>query len=210
MEKKIGISGFFDNFSGEGKIAQSQLQCRERSMFSFQVGRPLHPHFVFQPKKLRDTVFLCSLICSVTQKSTHPLTITSYKHPPQMTPMHPYFPKEYVSLNILITCLLDDIRIFWGEVSCWSFLRVKELIFRFWEIYHLCPSLKAYMGHGQQATCSRPAYKKTQTNLWLGCSNFPSLPGRYQLCKSVCCKLGREVQMTTISSHGDVLVGKRF
>ena len=118
MEKKICISGFFDNFSGEGKIAQSQLQCRERSMFSFQVGRPLHPHFVFQSKKLSGyCISLFSNMLHPPNKHPPPLTITSYKHPPQMTPMHPYFPKEYVSLNILITCLLDDIRIFWGEVS---------------------------------------------------------------------------------------------
>ena len=59
--KKISISGFFDNFSGEGKITQSQLQCRGRSMFSFQVGRPLHPHFVFQPKKFEWILYFFAL-----------------------------------------------------------------------------------------------------------------------------------------------------
>ena len=30
-----------------------------------------------------------------------------------------------ISLNILITCLLDNVRILLGEVSCWSLLGVK-------------------------------------------------------------------------------------
>ena len=32
-----------------------------------------------------------------------------------------------ISLNILVTCLLDNVRILWGEVSCWSLLGVKGL-----------------------------------------------------------------------------------
>ena len=72
--KKFASVAFFDNFSGEGKITQSQLQYRGRSMFSFQVGRPLHPHFVFQPKKLSGYCIslLSNNLCSVPQISTHP------------------------------------------------------------------------------------------------------------------------------------------
>ena len=33
-----------------------------------------------------------------------------------------------ISLNILITCLLNKVRMLWGEVSCWSLLGVKGLI----------------------------------------------------------------------------------
>ena len=32
-----------------------------------------------------------------------------------------------ISLNILVACLLDNVRILWGEVSCWSLLGVKGL-----------------------------------------------------------------------------------
>ena len=32
-----------------------------------------------------------------------------------------------ISLNLLVTCLLDNVRILWGEVSCWSLLGVKGL-----------------------------------------------------------------------------------
>ena len=32
-----------------------------------------------------------------------------------------------ISLNILITCLLDNVRILLGEVSCWSLLGIKGL-----------------------------------------------------------------------------------
>ena len=32
-----------------------------------------------------------------------------------------------ISLNILVTCLLDNVRILWGEVSCWSLLGVNGL-----------------------------------------------------------------------------------
>ena len=34
-----------------------------------------------------------------------------------------------MSLNILITFLLDDVWILWGEVTCESFLGVKGLIY---------------------------------------------------------------------------------
>ena len=32
-----------------------------------------------------------------------------------------------ISLNILITCLLDNVRILLGEVSCWSLLGIEGL-----------------------------------------------------------------------------------
>ena len=89
MEKKICISGFFDNFSGEGKIARSQLQCRGRSMFSFQVGKPLHPHFVFQPKKLSG--YCISLLSNMIRPpNKHPPPNNNFKQaPPSNDPNAP-------------------------------------------------------------------------------------------------------------------------
>ena len=43
-------------------------------MFSFREGRPLHPHFVFQPKKLSGYCIslLSNNLCSVPQIGTNP------------------------------------------------------------------------------------------------------------------------------------------